>query len=139
MPPDDTAPAAPQWIAFGDTVPALLAGAKTVIRLRRWTYADASHYHPGDLVDAYDKPPSRGGKRVATIRIVRVYREPLFLMPPADYAASGLAWLAAHPQHLPAHGPYSNPARVSRERFDADRRLSTVFWVVRFVLEEVLP
>lgn len=61
-------------ISFAWTTEALLAGKKTVTR-RWWKKCPLK---PGDLVQAYNKSPRFGGKRVAIIKIVSVREEPLF-------------------------------------------------------------
>jgi hypothetical protein len=57
-------------ISFAWTVPALIAGQKTVTR-RVWSSGHAAKFHAGDVVDAWDKSPRAHGRRVATIEITR--------------------------------------------------------------------
>src|SRR3712207_3360782 len=63
-------------ISFAWTTPALLAGKKTVTR-RDWSDDYARRFRPGLIVDAYDQSPRRGGRKIGTIRIVSVRKEPL--------------------------------------------------------------
>ena len=86
-------------IAFAKTTPALLAGAKTVTR-RDWKASHAAKFKPGMLVDAYDKSPRHGGKKVATIRIVSVCRTNA--VPASDWEGEGFAWLEGNPPSLRA-------------------------------------
>lgn len=60
-------------ISFAWTTEAFLAGTKTVTR-RMWKEA---YVKPGDLMQAWDKSPRAKGKRVGTIKIIKVDREPL--------------------------------------------------------------
>ena len=78
-------------ISFGWTWPALLAEPplrKTVTR-RDWNVEYALRFK-GDLIQAFDKSPRFGGKKIATIRLIRSpYNEPIDLMPDSDYEAEG--------------------------------------------------
>jgi hypothetical protein len=79
-------------ISFAWTTEALLAGRKTVTR-RRWAERHRRSFHSGDLVQAYDKVPFQGGKRVAILRLTcDPYLERLADMPAADVAAEGGLW-----------------------------------------------
>ncbi len=60
-------------ISFAWTTQAFLAGTKTVTR-RMWKECNVK---PGDLMQAWDKSPRAKGKRVGTIKILKVDREPL--------------------------------------------------------------
>jgi hypothetical protein len=55
-------------LSFGWTADKLLAGKKTVTR-RKWKKA---WVQPGDLVQAWDKGPHRGGRRLGTLKILKV-------------------------------------------------------------------
>lgn len=57
-------------ISFAWTTQALIDGVKTVTR-RMWKKSHAKKFYEGQIVDAYDKLPHAGGKKVATIRITR--------------------------------------------------------------------
>ncbi len=107
-------------ISFAWTTDALLTGRKRVTR-RRWKDSYARRFKAGDLVEAYDRLPRFGGKRVATIRLTcDPYKERLADMPPEDLEAEGGLW-------------------KSKEDFvralggDPDETV----WVVRFELVEV--
>lgn len=72
-------------ISFAWTTPQLLASKKTVTR-RRWKEC---RLKPGELVQAWDKQPRFGGKRVAIIRIVKVSRVPLHCIDAEDMKREG--------------------------------------------------
>lgn len=125
-------------LSFAFTTPALLAGCKSVTR-RDWSPGHAAHFHAGRVVDAYDRSPRNGGRKVAEVRIADSFlplRYPIALMPDADYEAEGFSWLHAH-GHVP---PRSAPFRdFSRASFDAWRASGVELFVVRFELVRVEP
>ena len=55
-------------ISFALTVNSLIAGEKTVTR-RRWDDEYARKFRAGMIVDAYDKLPYAGGKRIGKVRL----------------------------------------------------------------------
>jgi hypothetical protein len=57
-------------ISFAWTTKALLAGAKTVTR-RDWTKEYAERFEKDEVIQAYNKSPRFGGKRVALIRLTK--------------------------------------------------------------------
>ena len=72
-------------ISFAWTTPALLAGRKTVTR-REWAHSHAKGFQNAQLVQAYDKAPFLGGKRVAIIRLTQAPRlEPISEAPDSDH------------------------------------------------------
>ena len=74
-------------ISFAWTTEALLAGRKDVTR-RWWTDEYARRFPPGSVHDAYNRSPRFKGKRVASIRVVTLHREPLrVLLEDPEYAA----------------------------------------------------
>jgi hypothetical protein len=80
-------------ISFAHTTPALLAGAKTVTR-RDWKPRTAASYSVGEIVQAWDKNPRIGGRKVAEIRLTQApYLESTADAPDADYAAEGFAYM----------------------------------------------
>ncbi len=79
-------------ISFAYTTDALLAGEKTVSR-RYWTDNHANRFQPGELVQAWDKRPSFGGKKVAEIKIIAVYKENMVNAPDEDYEKEGFAYM----------------------------------------------
>ena len=85
----------PRIISFAYTVPALLAGQKSVTR-RHWKDSYARLFKSGDVVLAYDRSPRVGGKQVATLRLTAdPYLERGLDIPVTDWVEEGLAYLAA--------------------------------------------
>jgi len=90
-------------VSFAWTTEALLEGWKTVTR-RNWKYC---RLVVGELVQAWDKLPHRGGKQIALIQIVSVRREPLKDITEEEVIKEGglwenreefiKAWLEAYP------------------------------------------
>jgi hypothetical protein len=125
-------------ITFAWTTPALLAGAKTVIR-QPWAERTAAQFHAGTLAVAYDRwPPARagtrgqGGRPVAIIRLQQdPVREALACIPDADYEAEGWKWLHEHRALLPR---WIKENDFSWEAFDRWRARPALVWVVRFEL-----
>lgn len=127
-------------ILFVWLTPALLAGAKTCIRLE-WDEKDALAYRPGDVVTVYDHSPRNGGRPVATIRITHPpVREPMSAMLSADFEAEGWAWMHKHPKAAPSRvfGKRNQRQAFSRQRFDDWSRQPYERWVLRFKLVRVL-
>lgn len=116
-------------ISFAWTTPALLAGAKTVTR-RNWKSAHAAKFKAGDLVDAWDRSPRFGGRKVADIRLTRdPYLESTADAPDSDYAAEGFDYLERHQQTLDG----APASAVWRDWKEDPRHL----YVVRFEPAEV--
>ncbi len=118
-------------ISFAETTLALLAGHKTVTR-REWTERHARSFTAGELVQAWDKSPRIGGKRVGTIRLTQTpYRERSDAIPGGDWAAEGFAYMEEH--GLTLFGG-ATPAQVWASWIMDPRTL----WVVRFELSAIL-
>lgn len=66
-------------LSFAWTTKAVRKRLKTVTR-RDYSDAQMAKFKHGDLADAYDKLPRGGGKKIETIRIVSVHREPISMM-----------------------------------------------------------
>ena len=82
-------------ISFAHTTPALVAGEKTVTR-RDWKPSHAATFKKGEIVQAWDKSPRFGGKKIAEIKLTRApYIESTAKAPDEDYAAEGFEYLAA--------------------------------------------
>ena len=79
-------------ISFAWTTSALLAGRKTCTR-RDWSPQYARQFREGDLVDAFNRSPRHGGKKVAVIRLTSVTFENTRDMPDSDYEAEGFGYL----------------------------------------------
>ena len=70
------AEAADVIVSFAWTSTAFQNGKKTVTR-RLWTDKHAAKFKVGDVFDAWDKSPHRGGERIGAARVVSIEREPL--------------------------------------------------------------
>lgn len=117
-------------ISFARTTPALLAGSKTVTR-RAWAPRHAAGFHAGDLVQAWDKGPRSGGRRVGTIRLTMdpfVQSTALATIDPNEYYAEGFGYLSACGAFIDG----MRPADLWALWRDEPRDL----WVVRFHLVE---
>jgi len=116
-------------ISFGYTTPALLARRKTVTR-REWDDRYAKSFKGGEIVQAYDKSPRAGGKKVGEVKlIVAPYKEPLMAMPDTDYEAEGFAFLYGN-GHTPPK--WSGLPSFSMEAFKLWRQSGGTVWVIRF-------
>lgn len=115
-------------ICFAETTPALLAGAKTVTR-REWRRGYAETFNADELVQAWDKSPRNGGKKVATIRLTQTpYLEVAADIPHDDYIHEGF-------EYMDLHGLTLFGGKRPLEVFDAWRNdENTNLWVVRFML-----
>lgn len=80
-------------VSFAWTVPALLAGQKTMTR-RAWNPLHAAKFKPLMFVDAWDRLPRvAGSRKIATIRITRApYLQHVGEMTAEDYRREGFAW-----------------------------------------------
>ncbi|UPY80340.1 hypothetical protein FH581_023945 [Leptospira weilii] len=87
-------------ISFGYTAAPLLAGRKTITR-REWKDEYALKFHPGEIVQAYDKQARFGGKKIGEIRISWIIKQSPLLMPDSDYEEEGFAWLDENPEFIP--------------------------------------
>ena len=84
-------------ISFAWTTPALLAGVKTVTR-RTWNrryaeqFARLVEFGGSTRVDAYDRSPRNGGRKVATIALVTVAHEQGYRLTASDREREGVTW-----------------------------------------------
>ena len=116
-------------ISFAWTTPALLAGRKTVTR-RTWTPGYAAGFEAGDMVQAYDKSPRNGGRRVAIILLTADPDwAPMRLIPDADYEAEGFRFYEEYPEMMPLAAPWPS---MDWDVFNAWRSQPTSMYVVRF-------
>jgi hypothetical protein len=121
-------------ISIGWTLPALLAGAKTVTR-QGWKERGPGRLCAGAVVPIYDRPKAFGGAQIATIRLTADPSfEPLRDMPDSDYEAEGWRWLHDHPE---AWGKAIRREDVSWAAFEQWRARPYTIWVIRFELVEV--
>jgi hypothetical protein len=118
-------------LVFGWTTPALLAGAKSVIRLPAGDRS-VPHWRAGALVTAYQRAPARGGRPVAIVQLTHdPVLEPLPSMPDDDYEAEGWHWLHEHRALLPG---WITASDFGPDAFRQWRARPATLWVVRFRL-----
>jgi hypothetical protein len=116
-------------ISFAWTTSAFLAGRKTRTR-RDWLEDYAKRFHVGDLVQAWDRVPRvRDAKRVGTIRITGIKKEPISAMPDEDFEKEGFAYMEE--QGIKMWG------MNARESFENWRSKEREYYVVDF--EKVEP
>ena len=118
-------------ISFAWTTPAFKAGAKTVTR-RSWSDSYAKSFRRGDLVQAWDRLPRAGGKRVGTIELTTdPYQEHVGLAHAEEYRCEGLAWMEQQGMKIQGVSPLD---------FWKDWQQSNeIVWVVRFKVVEAAP
>ena len=114
-------------ISFTFTKDAFLAGAKTCTR-RQWKDSYALSIKPGDIMQAYDKVPFVGGKKIGEIEIVSIAKEPIADMPVFDFAAEGFEWLRENGIYQAKGFPYD----FTWEGFQKWHHSGKEYWVVRF-------
>lgn len=111
-------------ISFAWTFPAFHAGSKDITR-RYWKDSHAAKFNEGDIIDAYDKLPIRGGKKIGQIRITKKpYQQRTSEMTEEDYRREGFEFMHLH--NLKIHG--KDPKVVFEEWKLAD----DIVWVIEF-------
>ena len=116
------------WISFAWTTDALISLRKTCTR-RNWSDDYAAKfiraYERGEPVDAYQRNPRNGGKKMGQIRLtVRPYKELTGKFPPSDYEAEGFKWMEE--QGLLIQGV--SPMEFCQDWINANEDV----WVIRF-------
>jgi hypothetical protein len=123
-------------ISFAWTTAALLAGRKTVTR-RQWARSYAEKFYRGQIIDAYDKQPRFGGKKVAVIQLTH---EPSFQLDAdiadSDFEHEGFAYMAEHPELIPKNFRM-RPTETMIDRFGLRRESGGHSWVIRFKLVQI--
>lgn len=113
-------------ISFSWTTPALLAGRKTMTR-REWSPRHANGFHRGDQVQAWNKSPRNGGKKVGEI-VLTADPEFTSLLDMEDYECEGFAFFDENPSELAPNAPDFHQV------WEKWREGETAVWVVRFRL-----
>lgn len=81
-------------VSFAWTTEAIRARAKSVTR-RQWVDRYAKSFKAGELLQAWDKVPFAGGKRIGTIRLTRApYKQAWRDMPDSEWEREGFAYLS---------------------------------------------
>jgi hypothetical protein len=79
-------------ISFAWTTDVFLQGRKTATR-RHWDDKYAQRFKPRMIVDAYDKNPRIGGKKIGQIKVTKIYKQRLGDMTEDDLTKEGgLLW-----------------------------------------------
>ncbi|MBW2090656.1 MAG: hypothetical protein JRI34_00835 [Deltaproteobacteria bacterium] len=124
-------------ISFAWTVPALLAGRKTRTR-RQWTDEYASRFKKNMIVDAYNRSPRHGGKKVASIRLTaNPIKIPIKIMPDEDFEKEGFAYFLENPDQIPRRGLLNYGIRDPWRVFRIWRAAGGDYWIVDFEMVEV--
>ena len=119
-------------VSFSFTTPAFLAGEKTVTR-RRWKGRHAAQFTRGLRVQAWDKSPHFGGKKIGVIELKLVEKQTIITMPDSDYEAEGFGYLHRNAITPPRGSGFLD---FSMAEFNRWRRSGEVLWVVRFKIVE---
>lgn len=122
-------------ISFAYTTAALLAGHKTVTR-RYWNPRHANMFKPGETVQAWDKSPRFGGKKVAEIKIIAIYQENSKDMPDEHYAKEGFQYMLDNKIPIGKRGKY--PIWTDESYWRAWKGAQDDVYVVEFELIKVL-
>jgi hypothetical protein len=116
------------FISFGWTSEPFLANAKTVTR-RYWKTSHALKFRKGMFVDAYDKLPYSGGKKIGTIRLEKdPFLQRTFWMTEKDYRDEGFLWMEQNYRSIQGKQP--------RAFFEDWKKQNDYVWVIRFVRVE---
>lgn len=111
-------------ISFSWTAEPFLANAKWVTR-RYWKDGHASKFKEGMNVDAFDKLPYRGGKKIGEIAITKKpYQQNTSDMTEQDYYLEGLLWMEQNNKTIHGQKP--------RVFFNQWKEKQDVVWVVEF-------
>ncbi|NOS85250.1 MAG: hypothetical protein HOP31_08935 [Ignavibacteria bacterium] len=126
-------------ISFAKTTAALLAGHKSVTR-RYWNPRHAASFKPGETVQAWDKSPRFGGKKVAEIKILAVYQEDMKDAPESDYEKEGFQYMCDN--NIPLYKVGKTDCLPDRAywrwwRTTKDEKWKTA-WVVRFEVTKII-
>lgn len=130
-------------ISFALTTSALQARRKSVTR-REWKDKSAQQWinaletakakgEKGLLVQAWDKSPRFKGKRIGTVLVTSITKEPTRTIPDEDWEAEGFAYMADH-------GLSVGPNLSCEQLWRAWRQHPTLeTYVIRFEIVDVLP
>jgi len=120
-------------ISFARTSEALLAFQKSVTR-RYWKDSHGNGFKPDELVQAWDKSPRYGGRKIAIIKIIAVYKEKMIDAPEEDYKNEGFQFMCDHSIYLYKIGNkklFPIPGYWRAWRTTTDEKFKIV-WVIRF-------
>lgn len=111
-------------ISFSWTTAPFLANAKDMTR-RYWKDSHAEKFKEEMIVNAFDKLPYRGGKKVGEIEVIkRPYQQRTGVMTEIDYKREGLLWMEQNNKTI--HG-------IKPRKFFGDwKKKDDLVWVVEF-------
>ncbi|EMO84353.1 hypothetical protein [Leptospira santarosai] len=118
-------------ISFGYTTAPLLAGRKTITR-REWKDEYALKFRPGEIIQAYDKSPRYGGKKIGELKISWIVKLYLGNMPDSDYEAEGFAWLDENPEFIHKNFILKDGTTDMWKYFRMWRMSGKVSWAIKF-------
>lgn len=122
-------------IAFGMTVPPLMAREKEVTR-RDWKATRVASFSAGERVWALDKQYRQGGKRIGVIELTHdPYLEPTMAIPDEDWRLEGFEYMERLGLELK---PGLTP-RMMWEQWKGGTYQVGSLWVVRFRVIELYP
>jgi len=112
------------FISFAWTADAFTTYNKDMSR-RYWKKDHALKFKPNMIVDAMDRLPHRGGKRIGEIKIIkRPWQQPTGQMTEIDYRREGLLWMEQQGMLIKGQKP--------RVFFEEWKEKDEVVWVVEF-------
>ncbi len=110
-------------VSFAWTTDSFLAGRKTRTR-RDWKDSYAEMFKPGYFVQAWDRQPRFGGKKIGEIVIVKVWKQNTSQLTEEDYEKEGFAYMEEKGIKM-----WGKPAR---QAFDDWKKETKDMWVVDF-------
>jgi len=123
-------PTARRWLTFGWLIDAVVQGHKTMT-LRDWEPIEGVQWKQGELVYAYDQPPSEGGKRIALLRLAsEPFSDSTIKLKNSDFIKLGYSFALAT-QATPPSG------RTIEQMWSDMHTKPQRLWIVRFTLERL--
>ncbi|KKK70512.1 hypothetical protein LCGC14_2923260, partial [marine sediment metagenome] len=123
-------PTARRWLTFGWLIDAVVQGHKTMT-LRDWEPIEGVQWKQGELVYAYDNPPSEGGKRIALLRLAsEPFSDSTIKLKNSDFIKLGYSFALAT-QATPPSG------RTIEQMWSDMHTKPQRLWIVRFTLERL--
>ncbi|MDI7157166.1 hypothetical protein QMM53_11520 [Leptospira santarosai] len=125
-------------ISFGFTAAPLLARRKTITR-REWKDEYALKFRQGEIVQAYDKSPRFGGKKIGELKISWIVKSHLRDMPDTDYEEEGFAWLDENPEFIHKSFILNDGTKDMWKYFRMWRMSGKESWAIKFEPVNLLP
>lgn len=119
-----------RWLNFGWLADAVLNEQKTMA-LRNWGDIEALEWKRRMYAYCYDKPPSKGGRRLALLEITQTpYKVQTDKLRKSDFFASGLAYAQAQGQRAPS-------GKTPEEVWEGWKNNPEEYYVIRFRVVQV--